>query len=80
MGLSNTACPFYGSKALAKDADIVFAPYNYISDPLVRKTLPLDLKGAVLVIDEAHNLEDVCMASGSVDIDIIELNRKFFSP
>ena len=42
------------------DADIVFAPYAYLLDPCVRAALDVDLAGAVVVVDEAHNVEDMC--------------------
>ena len=41
-------------------ADVVFMPYNYLLDPAVRDTLYLSLRGAVIIIDEAHNVESVC--------------------
>ena len=35
-------------------------PYNYLLDPAVRETLSLSLRGAVVIVDEAHNVESVC--------------------
>lgn len=35
-GKQNTFCPYYMSSELAKDADIIFIPYNYILDPKSR--------------------------------------------
>lgn len=76
LGTSHLACPFYGAKVLAKNADIIFAPYNYIVDPIIRSTLSIDLRGAIIVLDEAHNVEDVSIASGSLDYDFRYLYRK----
>ena len=45
---------------LAESADMVFCPYNYLLDPMVRATLQVDLTDAVIIFDEAHNLEDSC--------------------
>jgi len=42
----------------ADDADLVFCPYNYLIDPVIRKSLDVDINKAVLIFDEAHNIED----------------------
>ena len=68
-----TACPYYVSQELSKHADIVFAPYNYVLDPGIRKAMGIDVSSAVVVLDEAHNVEDVLMESGSMHVDEIEL-------
>ena len=46
----HAVCPYYLSRALLKHANIVFAPYNYILDPAIRKTLKVNLNGAVVVL------------------------------
>jgi Rad3-related DNA helicase len=60
-----TACPYYVSRALAKHAEIVFCPYNYVLDPQIRKSLSISLENTVVVLDEAHNVEDTLRGSGS---------------
>ena len=44
----------------AGDAELVFCPYNYLLDPVVRSSLDVDINNAVLIFDEAHNIEDTC--------------------
>jgi Fanconi anemia group J protein len=41
------------------DADIVFCPYNYLIDPMIRQRFKIDITGHVIILDEAHNIE-VC--------------------
>lgn len=36
--------------------DILFAPYNYLIDPVYRKSLNFVWQDSVLIFDEAHNL------------------------
>lgn len=53
-------CPYYMSKQRNKDAEIVFMPYNYLLDPNIRHTNQVDLKGSIIILDEAHNVEKMC--------------------
>ena len=42
----------------AGEADLVFCPYNYLIDPVIRKSMEVDISNCVLIFDEAHNIED----------------------
>lgn len=68
-----TACPYVLSQELAKQAEIVFAPYNYILDPGIRSALQISVENAVIVLDEAHNVEDVLRESGSITVKELEV-------
>lgn len=68
IGKKLQCCPFYVSKELRKRADIVFMPYNYLLDPNIRKATQLNLKNAIVIFDEAHNVEKVCEQSASTKI------------
>lgn len=39
LGNQHKCCPYYLSKELKQQADIIFMPYNYLLDPRVRKNL-----------------------------------------
>jgi Rad3-related DNA helicase len=43
----------------AEDAELTFCPYNYLVDPVIRKSMGIDIRNAVLIFDEAHNIEDI---------------------
>lgn len=60
-------CPFYMSRTLVEDADIVFMPYNYLLDPKIRTSIGRDLNDAVVILDEAHNVPQVCEDSASIE-------------
>lgn len=55
-GITNATCPYYYSKEIMPMSDIVFMPYNYIIDAVVRKSLGIDLTDAIVIVDEAHNI------------------------
>lgn len=49
-------CPFFLSRSVLPDADIVFVPYNYLIDPLARRSIGISIENSVLIFDEAHNV------------------------
>ncbi|XP_075234780.1 regulator of telomere elongation helicase 1 homolog isoform X2 [Lycorma delicatula] len=61
-------CPYYLSRELQKNADIIFVPYNYLLDARVRKLMDLQLANNVIILDEAHNVEKMCEESASFQL------------
>lgn len=49
-------CPFFLSRNILPDADIVFVPYNYLIDPLSRRSIGISIENSILIFDEAHNV------------------------
>ncbi|KAL7751355.1 hypothetical protein RI367_003215 [Sorochytrium milnesiophthora] len=49
-------------------------PYNYLVDPLIRSAMNIELKGNVIILDEAHNIEDVAREAASFEIDEEQLS------
>ncbi|KAI4825294.1 hypothetical protein KUCAC02_020980 [Chaenocephalus aceratus] len=81
FGNKQRVCPYYLSRSLKQQADIVFTPYNYLLDqsseagpdimePLARsrRAHNIELNGAVVIFDEAHNVEKTCEESTSFDL------------
>jgi regulator of telomere elongation helicase 1 len=62
-------CPYQFEKDKSKYSDIIFLPYNYIFDMKILVKTKLILNNSILIIDEAHNLQDVCCDSSSCDIN-----------
>ena len=48
------ACPYYMAKKLGLKSDIIFAPYNYLLYPRIRKQAKLSVKDSIIIIDEAQ--------------------------
>uniref|UniRef100_A0A8C8B7W6 Regulator of telomere elongation helicase 1 n=1 Tax=Otus sunia TaxID=257818 RepID=A0A8C8B7W6_9STRI len=72
-GNKHRACPYYLSRNLKQQADIIFMPYNYLLDSKSRRAHNLDLKGTVVILDEAHNVEKLCEESSSFDLTPYDL-------
>ncbi|NXM36424.1 RTEL1 helicase, partial [Oxyruncus cristatus] len=72
-GNKHRACPYYLSRSLKQQADIIFMPYNYLLDSKSRKAHNLDLKGTVVILDEAHNVEKLCEEASSFDLTPCDL-------
>ncbi|XP_045836162.1 regulator of telomere elongation helicase 1 isoform X4 [Meles meles] len=67
-GNKHSLCPYYLSRNLKQHADIIFTPYNYLLDAKSRRAQGLDLKGTVVIFDEAHNVEKMCEETASFDL------------
>ncbi|KAI5634456.1 hypothetical protein NE865_12789 [Phthorimaea operculella] len=68
LGKKLKCCPYYLSKELKQDADIIFMPYNYLLDPKSRKANGVELMNNIIILDEAHNVEKMCEESASLQI------------
>lgn len=58
LGKKIGTCPYYGSRNMVREADVVVLPYQSLLLRSARESLGLNLKNNVIVIDEAHNLAD----------------------
>ncbi len=74
-GRKSGACPHFITRNLRSSSDIIFCPYNYMIDPLLRDKMNINLKGAVLILDEAHNIEESCRAATSLQVEENELRE-----
>ncbi|KIY49612.1 DNA repair helicase [Fistulina hepatica ATCC 64428] len=55
-GRVSGTCPYFGSRRAIAQAELITLPYNLLLQKSAREALGIDLKGQVVVIDEAHNL------------------------
>lgn len=68
FGRDNHACPYYLSRAVQGECEIVFVPYNYLLDKNARATLEVNWANDIIILDEAHNLESICSSAMSFDL------------
>lgn len=39
---------------MSEEAQLVFCPYSYVINPIIRRAMEVDLNGAVVILDEAQ--------------------------
>lgn len=69
-GKNTSVCPFYYSRGNAETAELIFVPYNYLFDKDARSSTLKDIAwdNAVIIFDEAHNLESFASESASFEL------------
>ena len=69
-GKQQRICPFYYTRGLLSQAEIIFVPYNYLFDRDARESTlaEVDFANSILIFDEAHNLEEFASESSSFDL------------
>ncbi|XP_059127398.1 Fanconi anemia group J protein [Peromyscus eremicus] len=73
LGRKLKACPYYTARELIDDADIIFCPYNYLLDAQIRESMDIKLKEQVIILDEAHNIEECARESASYSVTEVQL-------
>ena len=63
LGRQLRVCPYYATRDLMDQAQIIFSPYNYLIDPKVRQSMKIPINDNVIILDEAHNIEDCARES-----------------
>lgn len=59
-------CPYFSTnRVLTQDADLIFCPFSYLVDPLIRNSSDVHIKNSIVILDEAHNIEDTCRDAAS---------------
>ena len=62
-------CPFFFERDKSIHSDMIFLPYNYIFDPSIKKRMKIQMNNAILIVDEAHNIQEICNDAVSKDFD-----------
>jgi len=62
-------CPYYLARRLVGAANVVVYSYQYLVDPKVAQAVSRELeRECVVVFDEAHNIDNVCIEALSVSL------------
>lgn len=73
LGRRVRACPYFASRELLPSSAIVFCPYNYLVDPGIRSSMNINLKDQIIILDEAHNIEDCSRDAASNTLKELDL-------
>ena len=72
-GKEHNLCPYFLARHVLGVADVITYSFQYLLDPKVSAAVSKELykqeKDAIVVFDEAHNIDDVCISALSVNLD-----------
>ncbi|CAB0037139.1 unnamed protein product [Trichogramma brassicae] len=70
FGREKNWCPYFLARYTLMKAQIVVYSYHYLLDPKIAEAVSKELaKSSVVVFDEAHNIDNVCIDSLSVKVN-----------
>uniref|UniRef100_A0AAQ6AKD8 Helicase ATP-binding domain-containing protein n=1 Tax=Amphiprion ocellaris TaxID=80972 RepID=A0AAQ6AKD8_AMPOC len=75
LGKETHSCPYYASRLAVPPAQLVVLPYQMVLHEATRKAAGVQLKGQVVIIDEAHNLSDTLSCIHSAELTGAQLCR-----
>jgi Rad3-related DNA helicase len=64
-GKAHTVCPYFLSRELHLESELVFLPYNYVVDTNIYKIMNISLFNSVIIFDEGHNMEKALVCFNS---------------
>ncbi|KAI9910464.1 hypothetical protein PsorP6_011078 [Peronosclerospora sorghi] len=76
VGVQHGWCPYFTTRYVVTFADVVVYNYQYMLDPKVSQLVSRGFeKESIVVFDEAHNIDNVCIEGLSVELDRRALDR-----
>ncbi|KAJ3417617.1 hypothetical protein HDV05_000074 [Chytridiales sp. JEL 0842] len=69
FGENKKYCPYFLARRMIPFANVIIYSYHYLLDPKVAELVSKELsKDCIVVFDEAHNIDNVCTESLSIDL------------
>jgi chromosome transmission fidelity protein 1 len=65
-GEETECCSYFASRQAIPESDILLIPYTSIFSAFTREQLGIDLKGSIILVDEAHNILESIRSANSV--------------
>ncbi|KAL3300518.1 DNA repair helicase rad15 [Colletotrichum asianum] len=68
-GEQHKQCPYFTARRMMQFCNVIIYSYHYLLDPKIAERVSKELsKDCIVVFDEAHNIDNVCIESLSTDI------------
>lgn len=68
-GKEKGVCPYFTVRRMLPFVDIIIYSFHYLLDPKIAEQVSKEMsKDAIVVFDEAHNIDNVCIESLSIDL------------
>ena len=68
-GEQHKQCPYFSARRMMSFCNVIIYSYHYLLDPKIAERVSKELsKDCIVVFDEAHNIDNVCIESLSIDI------------
>jgi DNA excision repair protein ERCC-2 len=68
-GEQHKQCPYFSARRMMAYCNVIIYSYHYLLDPKIADRVSKELsKDCIVVFDEAHNIDNVCIESLSIDI------------
>ncbi|KAI5864161.1 putative excision repair protein rhp3 [Durotheca rogersii] len=75
-GEQHKQCPYFTARRMMQYCNVIIYSYHYLLDPKIAERVSKELsKDCIVVFDEAHNIDNVCIESLSTDITEDSLRR-----
>ncbi|KAF9451027.1 transcription factor TFIIH complex subunit Rad15 [Macrolepiota fuliginosa MF-IS2] len=68
-GKEKGICPYFAVRRMMPFMDVIIYSFHYLLDPKVAEQVSKEMsKDSIVVFDEAHNIDNVCIESLSIDL------------
>ncbi|OCL11397.1 DNA repair helicase [Glonium stellatum] len=68
-GEQQKLCPYFTARRMMPFCNVIIYSYHYLLDPKIAERVSKELsKDCIVVFDEAHNIDNVCIESLSIDL------------
>ncbi|GAA5948612.1 hypothetical protein JCM10213_003558 [Rhodosporidiobolus nylandii] len=68
-GTEHGICPYFAVRRMFMHASVIIYSFHYLLDPKVAEQVSKHMsKDSIVVFDEAHNIDNVCIESLSIDL------------
>ncbi|KAM5448009.1 TFIIH/NER complex ATP-dependent 5'-3' DNA helicase subunit [Microsporum audouinii] len=68
-GEQHKQCPYFSARRMMQYCNVIIYSYHYLLDPKIAERVSKELsRDSIIVFDEAHNIDNVCIESLSIDL------------